>query len=129
MGESLLEIRHPELDRLYAVWRLLCAFEDRPPISAADPNVLRDWQEHVVIVHFEESADTHRQIHVGDAIAGGNMPDLAISSVNPASSNREPFIMEDTDSHGQRWAMLLLPFGRCADHATRVVAAIFPSTR
>ena len=50
MGESLLQARHPALDRLYTIWRLLRADNLSPPASAADANLLDEWQDHLVIV-------------------------------------------------------------------------------
>lgn len=126
MSESLLQARHPALDRLYTIWRLLRADDSSPPASAADPDLLRDWQDHLVIVEADNTSGALRELHVGDKLASSVASrDTIRTAITEVSNSQQPMLVEDSVGQNERYTALLLPFYDACDGVVRVIVAIY----
>ena len=126
MSESLLQARHPGLDRLYTIWRLLRADNHSPPASAADPDLLREWRDHLIIVESDKASGAPRELHVGDdlviSVASNDTIRAAITEV---SNSHQPILVEESTGQNERYTVLFLPFDDASDGVSRVVVGIY----
>ena len=126
MGESLLQARHPALDRLYTIWRLLRADNRSPPASAADPDLLRDWQDHLVIVEAKKTSGALRELHAGDKLVSRVASrDSIRTAITEVSNSHQPILVEELIGRNERYTALALPFDDADDGVARVIVAIY----
>lgn len=126
MGESLLQVRHPALDRLYTIWRLLRADNRSPPASAADPDLLHEWQDHLVIVEANKTSGALRELHVGDKLESSVASrDTIRTAITEVSNSHQPILVEESIGRNERYTALLLPFYDACDGVVRVMVAIY----
>lgn len=126
MGESLLQARHPALDRLYTIWRLLRADNRSPPASAADPDLLREWEDHLVIVEVDKASSALRELHVGETVVSSVAScDTIRAAITEVSNSHQPILVEDSIGQNERHTALLLPFCDTCDGVVRVMVAIY----
>ena len=126
MGESLFQTRHPALDRLYTIWRLLRADNRSPLASAADPDLLREWQDHLVILEANKTSGALRELHVGDKLASSVAScDTIRAAITEVSNSHRPILVEDSIGQNERYTALLLPFCEACDGVVRVMVAIY----
>jgi hypothetical protein len=129
VGESLLQARHPALDRLYTIWRLLRADNRSPPASAADPNLLRKWQDHLVIVEANTASGALRELHIGAAVVGEIASSNVIrAAITEVSNSQQPILVEESIGQNERYTALALPFGDADEGVVRVIVAIYHAT-
>lgn len=126
MGESLLQVRHPALDRLYTIWRLLRADNRSPPASAAEPDLLREWQDHLVIVEANKASGALRELHIGADVVGEiASSDVIRAAIAEVSDIQLPILVEESIGRSERYTALTLPFGDADDGVARVIVAIY----
>ncbi|MCR9216932.1 MAG: hypothetical protein NXI14_06990 [bacterium] len=126
MGESLLQFRHPALDRLYTIWRLLRVDNRSPPASAADSDLLREWQDHLVIVEANKTSGALRELHIGAAVVGEiASSDFVRAAIAEISNIQQPILVEESIGQNERYTALLLPFCDTCDGVVRVMVAIY----
>ena len=130
MGESLLQVRHPQLDRLYTIWKLLRAENNSPLASAASPDLLRDWQDHLVIVGADKASGALRELHIGAAVVGEiASSDVIRAAITEVSNSQQPILVEESIGQNERYTALALPFGDADNGVVRVIVAIYHATQ
>ena len=130
MGESLFQARHPALNRLYTIWRLIRADNLSPPASAADPNLLDEWQDHLVIVEVDKAFGALRELHVGDTVVSSfASSDVIRAAITEVSNSHQPVLIEESIVQNKRYTALLLPFCDTSDGVVRVIVAIYRATQ
>lgn len=126
MGESLLQVRHPALDRLHTIWKLLLTDNGWPPASAADSDLLRDWQDHLVIVEANKASGALRELHIGADVVGEiASSDVIRATITEVSNIQQPIVVEESIGQNERYTALALPFGDADDGVARVIVAIY----
>lgn len=125
MAESLLEIRHPDLARLHAIWRLICAADGPAPVDA---DMLSDFKDNLLIVDCDDTNGAKREIHTGGALVGDAGSDETVAAaIDAVAHARRPVLIEAQRTENKRRSTLVLPFGHSERGTIRIVVAIYPA--
>lgn len=125
LSESLLELRHPDLARLYTIWKLMCADQRH---AAVDADLLLDFKDNVLIVERDDQDGSMREIHAGAELdSDACSHEAVVTAIVEVARLQRPLSFEDSNIMDERQTMLVLPFLGTTAGATRVVVAIYPA--
>lgn len=122
MSESLLEIRHPDLRRLFTIWSLISADSAYAYLHAG---MFEEFKEHLLILELHGHNRSIRELHVGLAIRDLEEDATITVAIDAVAGSHQPLMLEWTNSEDKRLVGLILPFRQHHSGGLQIVAAIY----
>ena len=126
-SKLLIDLRHSELGRLYAAWRLARDGRALPSSVMANARALSEWQEHLLILNRSKTLDQFIVSHRGVASTRLAVSNREISqALQSVAESQRPLMIELSDEVAGRTALALLPFAAADARIDCVVIASYP---